>query len=127
KNDKVGAQINTLERTIKEQNTKKQEREEELKIYNQLAENLEFQLNPQDKVLFDEQRVAAEKKKTHIKGMLEKNHEEIIGSSILLSEKKKTFESLSNELSVLRSQKNNITGDSARIRNEILMATGATA
>src|SRR5699024_3821435 len=61
KNDKVGAQISTLERTIKDQNTKKQEREEELKTYNQLAENLEFQLNPQDKVLFDEQRLAAEK------------------------------------------------------------------
>lgn len=126
KNDKVGAQISTLERTIKDQNTKKQEREEELKTYNQLAENLEFQLNPQDKVLFDEQRLAAKKKKMKIKEMLQKNHEEIIGSSVVLSEKNKTFENLSNELSVLRSQKNNITGDTARIRNEILMATGAT-
>lgn len=68
KSDKVGSQISTLERRNKELDESRKEREDELKSYNQLAENLEFQHNPQSKELFEEQRkTAAEKRRKQVK------------------------------------------------------------
>lgn len=126
KSDKVGSQISTLERRNKELDESRQEREDELKTYNQLAENLEFQPNPQSKELFDEQRKAAVKKKKKTREVLEHNENELDQLKIDKYNLDKEFNALSDQLSVLRSQKNNITGHPARIRNEILDAVGAT-
>lgn len=126
KSDKVGSQISTLERRNKELDESRQEREDELKTYNQLAENLEFQPNPQSKELFDEQRKAAVEKKKKTRKVLEQNENELDQLKIDKYNLDNEFTALSDQLSVLRSQKNNITGHPARIRNEIIDAVGAT-
>ncbi|MFZ6663686.1 ATP-binding protein [Peijinzhouia sedimentorum] len=126
KSDKVGSQISTLERRNKELDESRQEREDELKTYNQLAENLEFQPNPQSKELFDEQRKAAVEKKRKTEEVQEQNEEELFQTRKQVDMVREKFDNISNELSVLRAQKNNITGHPARIRNEILDAVGAT-
>ncbi|MGY5846810.1 ATP-binding protein [Salegentibacter sp. HM20] len=126
KSDKVGSQISMLERRNKELDDSKQEREEELKIYNQLAASLEFQSNPQSKELFDDQRKAALEKKSKAIEILEQNEFEQDEIKIEKYNLDKEFTTLSDQLSVLRSQKNNITGSPARIRGEILDTVGAT-
>ena len=126
KSDKVGSQISTLERRNKELNESKQEREDELQTYNQLAEKLDFQPNPQSKELFDEQRKEAAEKKKKTKEVLENNENELDQLKIDKYNLDTEFDGISDQLNVLRSQKNNITGHPARIRNEILDAVGAT-
>ncbi|MFW6263850.1 MAG: ATP-binding protein, partial [Thermotogota bacterium] len=126
KSDKVGSQISTLERRNKELEDSRQERQDELKFYNQLAESLEFQPNPQSKELFEEQRKTAVAKKKKTGEVLEQNEKGLDQLKIDKYNLDKEFNALSDQLSVLRSQKNNITGHPARIRNEILNAVGAT-
>lgn len=126
KSDKVGSQISILERRNKELDESRQEREDELKIYNHLAENLELQPNPQSKELFDEQRKAAAEKTKKTREVLEQNEIEQDHLKIDMYNLDKEFNTLSDQLNVLRSQQNNITGYTARIRNEILDEVGAT-
>lgn len=124
--DKVDTQIRAFEKKNQDLTTLKSEREEELKSYNQLAENLEFQANPQSKELFDDQRKAAISKKKKVGEILQQNETEQDEIKINKYNLDKEFDALSDQLSVLRSQKNNITGHTARIRREILEYIGAT-
>jgi uncharacterized protein YPO0396 len=124
--DEVGRQIRDLERDNKRFEQEKSDREKELNLYNELAENLEYQTSPQSKELFDDQRNLALDKKKKIADVLEQNEEELFQTRKEYDEARAKFDNLSNELSVLRSQKNNITGHPARIRSEILEAIGAT-
>ena len=124
--DEVGRQIRDLEKDNKRLEQEKSDREKELSFYNQLAENLELQPNPQSKELFDDQRKLALDKKKKTAEALEQNEEELFQTRRELDEAKGKFDDLSQELGVLRSQKNNITGSPARIRSDILNAIGAT-
>lgn len=124
--DEVGRQIRDLEKDNKRFEQEKSDREKELNLYNQLAEKLEFQSSPQSKELYDDQRkLASDKKKNTIK-ILEQYEEDIFQARKESDNARAKFDSLSNELSVLRSQKNNITGHPARIRSEILESISAT-
>lgn len=123
--DEVGRQIRDLERDNKRFEQEKSEREKELNAYNDLAGNLELQPNPQSPELFNDQRKLALEKKKKLAEQLDQKEEEKFQTRKERDDIKLKFDSLSNELSVLRSQKNNITGHPARIRSEILEAVGA--
>ena len=124
--NEVGRQIRDLEKDSKRLEQDKSEREKELSDYNQLAESLAFQTNPQSKALFDDQRKLALDKKGKTAEVLDQNEEELFQIRKGADEIKAQFDNLSHELRVLRFQKNNITGHPARIRSEILESIGAT-
>ncbi|MBZ0244381.1 MAG: hypothetical protein K8H85_00390 [Cyclobacteriaceae bacterium] len=126
KSDEVGKQISSLERKNGELTETKNDRSEELKRYNELAESLEFQSNPQTRESFDEQRSSAITRKKATESVWEQNDQERISASSRKQSLGKDFEAISNELIVLRSQKNNITGSVARIRSEIIAHLGVS-
>lgn len=126
KNDKVGSQISSLEKRNQELEDSKTDRLEDLKSYNELASMLEFQTDPRNKTVFEEQRAAAIKQKKDVECEWERNDNERVQA---LSDRKalsSEFELISNELTLLRSQNSNITGSTARIRNQILTQLGAS-
>lgn len=124
--DKVDTQIRAFEKKNQDLIDLKLEREDELKKYNELAENLEIQTNPQSKELFEDQRKAAISRKKEVEDILQQNETEQDEVKISKYKFDNEFSALSDQLSVLRSQKNNITGHAARIRREILEFIGAT-
>jgi uncharacterized protein YPO0396 len=126
KTDEVGKQISSLERKNVELSNSKEERLAELKHYNDLASSLEFQLNPQTKELFDQQRTDAVARKKITEEVWEQNDQERIKTLSHKQSLDRDFETISNELTVLRSQKNNITGSAARIRGEIISHLGVS-
>lgn len=126
KSDKVGSQISTLERKNRDLEDLKNDREDDLKTYNELAERLDFQINPQSIELFGEQLKTAVERKKKVNEVLHQNETEQDKEKINKHDLDKKFNELTDQLNLLRSQKNNITGDPARIRNQILGAIGAT-
>ncbi|GGZ35797.1 hypothetical protein GCM10007049_31320 [Echinicola pacifica] len=118
--DRYGQQIRDLEKENKRYEQEILNRKKDLILYNQLAESLEFQVDPQSKELFEDQRKLAISKKNLISEVLDRNEEEFFQARKELDDSKAKFDSLSNELNVLRLQKINITGNPARIRREIL-------
>lgn len=125
KNDEVGKQLSELEKESKKLTKEKEEKEEELEKYNELAEKLGFRPNP-DAVVFDEQKQLATAKKTELAETIEKDKDEDYRLRKTKEDAEKQFDNLSNDLQLLRSQKNNITGRVAQIRSELLELTGAT-
>ncbi|WP_185218704.1 ATP-binding protein [Sphingobacterium mizutaii] len=126
KNDEIGSRISALEKQNNELKAEKEEREAELKNYNELAELSDFQKKPQSAELFEEQRNSAIEKKEKIKSILAQDDDTIFDLKIQQRELQQRFDDASDKLTVLRSQKNNITGATARIRNEILEYVGAS-
>lgn len=124
KNDKVGSQISSLEKRNQELADSKSDRIDELTAYNELATSLEFQTDPPTKEQFDEQRNLALKQKKETEIEWEKNYSEQILAGTEKKSLSSDFESVSDELNLLRSQSSNITGATARIRNEILTHLG---
>lgn len=126
KNDEIGSRISALEKQNNELKAEKEEREAELNNYNELADLSGFQQNPQSAELFVEQRNSAIEKKEKIKSILEQDDDRIFDLKIQQRELQQRFDDASDKLTVLRLQKNNITGAPARIRNEILEYVGAS-
>lgn len=126
KNDEVGKQISALERKNRDLDSGKEEREGELKRYNELSESLGLQINPQTKELFDEQRKEAIARKKKAGEVFDQNDQDRIKAFADKKALDEEFDKISNELTLLRSQKNNITGSPARIRSEILEYVNAT-
>jgi uncharacterized protein YPO0396 len=124
--DEVGRQIADLEKDNKKLIRDKEDREKDLKRYNQLAELLDLQTSPQSLSLFDEQIQTVKNKKLIFTAELKKLADDIYLAKKTRDTHEQEFNELSNELSVLRAQKNNITGAPARIRAELLEFTGAT-
>lgn len=124
--DEVGRQIGDLEKEVKGLDREKGEREAELMHYNELARELDYQENPSSTTVFEDQRTAAINKKKKALELFNKNDAERLEAYALKQALDKEFTSLTNQLSTLRSQKNNITGRVAEIRKEILEHTGAT-
>ena len=118
--DGVGKRIIELERKNKELESTKSDKAEELKRYNSLAEEIGLQVNPQKKELFEEQRKQALIQKKKALEDYDQNDIERINCTSYKKQLDTEFDNISNELSFLRTQKNNITGSPARIRNEIL-------
>ncbi len=126
KNDRVGNQISNLQSKEKRLSGEKREKEREMERYNKLAEKLRLVLNPQSAEVFQEQRTTASQNKVALESDFEKQKDNEFSSRKQLEDAEKEFEAVSNELMVLRDQKNNITGDTARIRRELLVHLGAT-
>lgn len=124
--DEVGRQIGDIEKENKRLTREKEDKENSLKYYNQLAGQLDFQLNPQSPGLFDEQRNLAKERKISANAELSKLDDDLYQAKRSEETLKEQFDNVSNELNILRSQKNNITGSPARIRNELLEFTGAS-
>ena len=124
--DEVGRQIADLEKDNRNLTREKESREKDLQRYNQLAEQLDLQANPQSISLFNEQIQTVKNKKNVFTTELKKLAENIYQAKKTRDNLQQEFDDLSNELSVLRAQKNNITGAPARIRAELLEFTGAT-
>jgi uncharacterized protein YPO0396 len=124
--DEVGRQMGDLEKENKRLDREKNDRETELKHYNELARELEYQESPSSSSVFEDQRAAAIDKKKKAVELYNKNDRERLEAYALKQSLDKEFTLLTNQLSALRSQKNNITGRVADIRKEILEHTGAT-
>lgn len=124
--DEVGRQVGDIEKEIKRLIREKEDKEKVLKQYNRLAEELDFQLNPESASLFEEQRNTAKDSKSKVSIELEKLEEDQYQAKRLKEKLNEQFDNISNELSILQSQKNNITGSTARIRKELLDYTGAS-
>lgn len=124
--DAVGRQMKDLAQAIRQLEQEKSEREKELKRYNQLAEQLDLETNPQSEAQFNDQRKRAEDQKKKTAELLENLEEDAFRTRKSLEEEKAVRDNRANELSLLRAQKNNITGHPARIRQEILQAVGAS-
>lgn len=126
KSDEVGKQISFLEKKNNDLTETKNDRSEELKRYNEVATSLELQNNPQPREVFDEQRSKAIARKKTSEKVWDQNDQDRIDASSRRQSLAQDFETISNELIVLRSQKNNITGSVARIRNEIISHLGVS-
>lgn len=125
KNDEVGKQLSGLENEVKKLSKDKQEKEELLEDYNETAEKIRFQQNP-DTQVFDQQKKHAATRKSELAEALEKDKDEEYRLRKAKEDSEKQFDNLSNDLQVLKSQKNNITGRVAQIRAEFLELTGAS-
>lgn len=125
KTDKVGNQISSLEKKNEDLEDTRKERVEELKIYNELASELEYQPDPQSIALFEEQKAHAIKRKKQIDITWEENDSARVNALADKQTLKTKFEEISSELSMLRSQNSNIPGSIIRLRSEILNHLGA--
>ncbi len=123
-NDEVGQQISALEAEIKRLEGDKTHRERTLKSYNQLAVDLKFPLNPDEKIFVKSQKTAEEKYE-----ICQTQIDETGNELFELKNKKIELESDLKEkietIKYLQQNDNNITGRIAEIRDEILQAVGA--
>ena len=125
--DEVGRQIRDLERDNKRLEQEKSERQKEMTRYNQLAESLSLQSDPQTRELFQEQIGLARKMAQATAQEMTRISEELFQARKEKEDTETHIAQLSAEIQELRAQKNNITGHPARIRADILAATGAAA
>lgn len=96
--DEVGRQIGDLEKEIKRLEREKNDRETELKHYNELASELEYQENPSSSLIFEDQRVAAIDKKKKALELYNKNDAERLEAYALKQGLDKEFTILTNQL-----------------------------
>jgi uncharacterized protein YPO0396 len=118
--DKVGTRISDLQSENKKHQEQKKDREETLTGYNKLALELNLTENPSDERTFEEQKTNARKMQQTAEELVSQLNNDIFS---LKTEKIKIGDELdgvANELNVLRTQKNNITGRTAEIRRQLL-------
>lgn len=124
--DEVGQQINVLEREIRENEQKRNNRQTKLNSYNTLAQKVNLEVNP-DASAFDINRTKAKIEKDALQKRID----------IELAEEKRLAQNALDEIEndikqhvetirYLKDHKNNISGRVAEIRDEILEHVGAT-
>lgn len=119
RNNEIGKQIQELEKEIRINNTEKTKRDNQLKRYNVLINKLSYTENPDENIFYE----TLEQAKLRIEKILEELPElNGILTDLKMEEKEiqKEKEKKESELYTLLRQKNNITGTSQLIRNEIL-------
>jgi len=123
--DEVGSRIKEIEKNIESYKKEKGNRESKLSKYNKLAAKIGYEEDPNENEFYDH----LEKIKLR-KQSLEKEHTDSQRQYILAGEEikklKTDYDEKTNELQTLRNQRNNIVGRTAEIRQEILLAVGAT-
>lgn len=127
RNDEVGKRIADLESQNRNLTIEKKSRERELQRYNALAAALDLQQSPDTVALFEDQRQVAVKKREKLKELLQHCKNKEFEAQTRHNSLQLQFESVTDELKQLRSQKNNITGRTAAIRKDLLQALGLTA
>lgn len=118
--DKVGTRITDLQSENKKHQEHKKEREETLDAYNKLASELDLIENPSEERVFEEQKIAAQKKQLADSDRISQLNTDIFNIKTEKIKCESDLDRIANELNVLRSQKNNITGRTAEIRRQLL-------
>lgn len=125
RNDEVGKRILGLKKESESKIREKEKRTEKLKKYNVWARKINYKENP-NRELFQAQQVQA----NHLKESLKKEEDDAWRNSaqeeMLYKGIQEEWSVKVTELETLMQQKNNITGRVAEIRQEILLATGAS-
>ena len=125
-NDEIGKQITELGKEIDELKIQKEIRLEKLVDYNTKAREVGFSENPSEDV-FLSNRGNAYASKEKCKRDIEGNNEELRLAKNKQEQIKKEIDDNIIILEQLKKNKNNISGDVARIRESILNAVGATS
>lgn len=118
--DQTGQQINQLEQEINRLEQKKKEREQRANQFRQWVNEANLEANFQDARSLAETLSHAREKKDVLLGEQQKIEDELKSVYIALQQEKTSKEQLEQELKELQQQKNNITGNPARIRKQLL-------
>jgi len=124
--DEVGSKIKDIEREIRGLETSKKTRSDKLDNYNKIAQKVSFAESPNEEI-FRENREKAKNKKHELEKLVEDKTEELRKAKNNNEDKDKQIEENIETIQSLQKNKNNISGRVAEIRNEILIAVGATA
>lgn len=124
-NNQTAQQIKDLEKEIRALEKAKKEKEDNVKDYNRLARPLGFIENP-DEATFQENMERAIALQTTLADDKKRLDEQRFTSRTKVNDQKKTFETLTEEIRQLQTSTGKVTGRSAAIRQEILVAVGAT-
>lgn len=122
--DEVGRQIQDLVKEIQGLDKEKRKREEKLRSYNNTARKINFETDPSSE-LFEEQKGKAEDRFQQLEPELKECRRKYYALETALEDLQQKYDEQSNELEILKSQKNNIIGRVAEIRHEIVTAVGA--
>jgi len=125
KSDEVGRQIKDLEKEIVSITKMRAERKKNLDAYNNIIEKLEFKSSTNEKEFVETRNLAQEKRNESV---IEINKERET-LRLAINKKEKIKINIDNGIEIVKSLKsnnNNIGGNSARIREEILRSVGAT-
>ena len=125
RNDAVGIQIESLKKERKENNILKEERTQNVAEYNEIITSLALIPNP-DQETFEENREKAKflsKEALNEEQVQDDNYRKLSNENEKITQQ---MDFLQESIEILRKNKNNISGREATIRDEILVAVGAT-
>ncbi|MFA0961659.1 ATP-binding protein [Roseivirga sp. BDSF3-8] len=125
KTNKEERYIKDLEEANKRLNQQKVIAEDKLKQYQRHARHLDGIGTPNE-AQFDEQRQQGSKALAEVSEKLEDTYEKRLKADRELIDQQEAYKEMAGKLSILRQQKNNITGRVSEIRQELLQHTGAT-
>ena len=123
-NNQVSQQIKDLEREIKGLEKSRNDKERNLKDYNNFARKLDFLENPEENS-FQEQYKKALNLQIHLKNQKKELQEQQYNSRKKTDAKKVEFELLTQEINQLQNSSSKITGRIIDIKQEIVDAVGA--
>jgi len=117
--DEVGKQIQELKKEIKRLEGQKKTRSEKLDDFNEIASELEYEINPDETLFYEIREKAKDARKTE-----EQNYNDLEEKIRLLKNKKddinENIEKAVNTIKSLQKHKNNITQKNLAIRERIL-------
>lgn len=125
KSDKVGRQIDDIKKEIRTLEGKRDTRAEKLKRYNRISEEVGYLANP-DEETFIKTRTLAQEKRIQCKVDLEDQSEILRLAKNKSDDIKEKIDEGIETIKSLNKNDNNISGNPARIREEILQNVGAT-
>jgi len=114
-----------LDRTLKELEQEKKQRQQAADRYAALAEKLGWEPVLQEKI-FEKNQKKATDKYAELKKSLDEKRTALVRSMDARHKTEEEAENLTTDIEQLKNQKNNITGRIAQIRQELLEHTGAT-
>jgi len=125
KSDEVGNQIEKLKTEISRLEKSKKLRSDKLDDYNKIGQNIELSINPNEET-FAENREKAKQLKQSTQQKIENESENLRGLKNEEDKLKLDTEDLVNIIKTLQTNKNNIAGRVAEIREELIEHIGAT-
>ncbi len=125
KSDEVGSQIEKLKTEISRLEKSKKLRSDKLDDYNKIGQNIELSINPNEET-FAENREKAKQLKQSTQQKIENESENLRGLKNEEDKLKLDTEDLVNIIKTLQTNKNNIAGRVAEIREELIEHIGAT-
>ncbi|MCD8402921.1 hypothetical protein LNI88_05715 [Tenacibaculum dicentrarchi] len=123
--DEVGRQIKDLEKEVRGIEKARDSRKGESDKYNKLAQVLNYPINCDEKT-FKNSKTLAQEKKAKIKTEIDTLNKSLRDAERKEEDIKIELEKAIKTIKYLQNNNNNITGDSARIREQILVDVGAS-